>query len=213
MLQHTRKRLAPLAALAASAVFAAPAAAYVDEPETAVCKGSEQWCTATFSLAGGAANKRLTVKLPNRRLKLVQVIATPTEIDGAYLLGRGRYARGGAAYMTMLNAVASLDRRAKLRLRFATPNRARRCDTGRLDARLTVEINGRVQQRGAFNCRQARKVADAWTQRSGGRSMTINDVGYRCRIVARTPQNVACVGGGTVVRFAALDAKLGARVI
>ena len=52
-------------------------------------QGGESTCTATFSLAGGASNKRLTVELPGTNLKLVAHVVTPHWVSGAYSLSRG----------------------------------------------------------------------------------------------------------------------------
>lgn len=205
---RTRARGALLAAAAIAVALAVPGAASAAGSATAVCRGGEQSCTATFSLGGGASNKRLTVQLPGTNLKLVGHSVSPHWVAGAYSLSRGAYSLGGSVYTTTLNAVQSIPRGAKLRLEFAVVQQALNCGgihTG--VAYLTIARAGAMQARGAFGCPQAADLADTWLLRfRAGESIasfSVNDVGYACKLVPRIPQNMQCTGGGTVVRFAA----------
>jgi hypothetical protein len=207
MLHRKLSRLAPAAIVAAGALAIIPTAAEAAGSARAVCKGTERSCTATFSLAGGASNKKLVVQLPGTNLKLVNVSATPSYVHGAYALGRGRFSLGGSVYTTTLNAVESIGKGAKLRLQFGGPNNSLNCGgihTG--VGYLTIATAGSVQQRGAWGCPQAAAVADTWNLRfrdgESTRRFSVDDVDYRCKLVPRVPQNFACSGGGTVVRFA-----------
>jgi hypothetical protein len=197
-------RLAPLAVLAAGAL-ALPGAAGAAGSARAVCRGTDQSCTATFSLAGGASNKTLTVQLSGTNLKLVHASATPAFVHGAYSLGRGRYSLGGSVYTTTLNAVQSIPKGAKLTLEFASPQRSLNCGgilTGVGYLTITKTGNG---PRNAFGCPQAAAVGQTWALRfrdfESVERFSVNDIAYSCRVVARVPQNMACTGGGAVVRF------------
>jgi hypothetical protein len=203
-----RARGALLAAAAIAALLVVPGSASAAGSATEVCRGGESSCTATFSLAGGASNKRLTVELPGTNLKLVAHSVTPPWVAGAYSLSRGAYSLGGSVYTTTLNAVQSIPRGAKLRLEFAVEQQSLNCGgihTG--VAYLTIARSGSTQARGAFGCPQAADVADTFLLRfragESVKSFSVNDVRYACKLVPRIPQNMQCTGGGTVVRFAA----------
>lgn len=205
---RTRRRGALLAAAATAVLLVMPGAASAAGSATAACRGGERACTATFSLAGGASDKRLVVHLPGTNLKLVAHSVTPHWIAGAYALSRGGYSLGGSVYTTTLNAVQSIPRGAKLRLEFAVQQQSLDCGGIRTGvAYLTIARSGPMQASGAFGCPQAADVADTWGLRfRAGESIasfSVNDVRYACRLVPRMPQNMQCSGGGTVVRFAA----------
>ena len=200
------------ALLAATAIVIAlllvPGAASAAGSATALCRGGENSCTATFSLAGGASNKKLTVQLPDTNLKLVAHSVTPHWVAGAYSLSKGTYSLGGSVYKTTLNAVQSIPTGARLRLDFAVEQQSLNCGGIRTGVGyLTIARSGATQARGAFGCPQAADLADTWLLRfRAGESIasfSVNDVGYACKLVPRIPQNMQCTGGGTVVRFAA----------
>lgn len=205
---HRTRAVGALIAAAAAALLALPAAASAAGSATAVCSGGEMACSATFSLAGGASNKRLTVELPGTSLKLVSHTVTPHWVAGAYALSSGRYSLGGSVYTVTLNAVQSIPRGAKLRLEFAVEQTSLNCGgihTG--VGYLTISRIGATQAPGAFGCPQAADLADTFLLRfragESTRSFSVNDVRYTCKLVPRIPQNMQCTGGGTVVRFAA----------
>ncbi len=204
---RTRGLRALLAAAVAAALLVVPATASAAGSATARCVGNESTCGATFSLAGGASNKRLTVQLPGTNLKLVAHVVSPHWVAGAYSLSRGSYSLGGSVYTTTLNAVQSIPRGAKLRLEFAMQQQSLNCGgihTG--VGYLTISRVGAVQARGAFGCPQAADLADTGVLRfragESVRSFSVNDVRFACKLVPRIPQNQQCTGGGTVVRFA-----------
>jgi hypothetical protein len=202
---RTRAIGALTAALLLAALLAIPAGASAAGSATARCTGGATTCTATFSLAGGASNKRLTVELPGTNLKLVSHSVTPHWVAGAYSLSRGAYSLGGSVYTTTLNAVQSIPRGAKLKLSFAVEQQSLNCGgihTG--VGYLTIERAGATQARGAFGCPQAADVADTFLLRfraGEGANFSVNDIRYVCKLIARVPQNMQCTGGGTVVRF------------
>ena len=205
---HRRRATPLLAAAAIAALLLVPAAASAAGSATAVCRGGESSCTATFSLTGGASNKKLTVQLPGTNLKLVAHSVTPHWVAGAYSLSRGAFSLGGSVYTTTLNAVQSIPGGAKLRLEFAVEQQALNCGGIRTGVGyLTIARSGATQARGAFGCPQAADLADTWLLRfRAGESISsfsVNDIRYACRLVPRIPQNMQCTGGGTVVRFAA----------
>jgi hypothetical protein len=193
------------AAMAACATaFATQASAQVRSLD---CRGSERSCRAVVSLAGGASNELLRVALPGTNLRLISITVRPHWIRGAYSLGRGRYSLGGSLYSVRLNAVRAIPRGARLTLRFESPVRSLACRsiTRNVSYISISRLPGR-QARGAFSCQQAHAVTQTWALRFrtglSDRSFRVNDIRYRCTLVARVPQNLRCDGGGTRLRFA-----------
>jgi hypothetical protein len=203
-ISHVSRAL-PLAAVLAGLTFTGTASA-AGRVEVE-CRGSEQSCVATVSLAGGASNKKVLVELPGTNLKRVHVSVSPAWAHGAYSLSKGTYSLGGSLYTTTLNAVESLPKGAKLRIEFAQPTHGLDCGgiysgVGYLTTAITVgEANA-----GAFGCPQAVRVARQWLKQFNAgkstRTVKANTITYTCKVVPRIPQNIACTGDGTVVRFA-----------
>jgi hypothetical protein len=207
-----RQAMAAAVAGAAAAGLAAPAAQAQGAraaigAASARCVGSEHLCGVSFSLAGGASNKRLTVNLPGTNLHLLNRFATPLSVQGAYRLSAPRFSLGGSVYSVTLNAVASIRAPARLNLVFGDPTTTRRCPTppGAVSSlSVTIQVTGYV--RAAFSCIQASAVGRAFSARFS-RHMSVatlvaNGRVYHCALVPRVPQNYACRGGGTLVRFA-----------
>ncbi|MDO8213226.1 hypothetical protein [Conexibacter sp. CPCC 206217] len=197
-------RFAPLAVLAAGAL-AVPTAAQAAGSATAVCKGSEHSCTATFSLAGGASRKKLSVELPGTsELRLISVNVTPSYVDGAYNLYNPNYSLGGSLFTSTLDAVKSIPKGAKLILKFGTPERMLNCGGIRTGvSSLIVETTGNGATR-AFSCPQAAGVAKTWLKRFNAyqdpEKFSYRGVAYKCRVVP-FPSNINCTGGSTLVSF------------
>lgn len=81
---HSRLLRSAIAALATCMIAGTLAAtAGAAGSATATCRGSANLCEATFSLAGGASNKRLTVQIPVTNIRLLGVNATPAYVNGA----------------------------------------------------------------------------------------------------------------------------------
>lgn len=198
-------RILPLVLLAAGAL-ALPAAAGAKGSATAVCKGTEQSCTATFSLAGGASNKQITVELPGTDLKLVHTHATPDYLNGAYLINNAGYSLGGSVWSATLNAVAFAPKGSTVALRFARPQRELNCPATKVAEFVTVARTGRAAA-GAYSCARAGAVTKAFMRavRNGAPVRTVKAGGatYRCRLQTKPgPQPFACTGAGTTIRFA-----------
>lgn len=199
-------RLAPLAVIAAGAL-AAPTAAQAAGTETAVCKGSEARCTATFSLGGGASNKTLKVELPGTSsLRLIGVNSTPAYTAGAFDIDGGGYSLGGSLFTLKLNAVKSLPKNAKLILEFGTPERLLNCGgihTG--VGSLMIETTG-LGNTPAFGCPQAAGVARTWLKRFNAykqvERFSVRGVAYRCKVVPFAV-NINCTSNSTKVAFSA----------
>jgi hypothetical protein len=199
--RHLRWALGGLAGLALTATFAAPAQAAGSA--TATCKGSPRLCEATFSLAGGASNKRLKVELPGTNLKLLAYNATPAYVHQAYRLSGGRFALGGSEFLVTLNAVDYMPAGARLHLFFGAPGSGRKCGNTPLPFLSIHTLNPGA----SISCTRARAVAAAWLARFKAHlvvsSITAQGVGYRCKLVPTLPQNTQCDGGGTRVKFSA----------
>jgi hypothetical protein len=84
----------------------------VDElrPVGVRCRGGASVCRARVSLAGGASNKRVTIRLTDSALRLVSVRPNRRSLRGAYGLSDQRLARGGSRYRFILNAVQTIPR-------------------------------------------------------------------------------------------------------
>ncbi len=87
---------------------------------TVRCRGNARLCTAQVSIAGGASNRKLIIKLTDTNLRLTSVTAVPKRSSSAYLLSGGHYALGGSEYIVSLNAVRSNPKGAHLILKFAS---------------------------------------------------------------------------------------------
>jgi hypothetical protein len=165
--------------------------------------GSEHLCGVSFSLVGGASNKRLTVNLPGTNMHVLNSFPTPLTLRGAYRLSAPRFSLGGSVYSVTLNAVGSI-RVGRLAFVFGDPTTTRRCPTppGAVSSlSVSVVITGYV--RAAFNCTQASAVGSAWETRflhhQSWATLMVNGRVYHCRAIPSL--RYACAGAGTVVRF------------
>lgn len=204
MTTRTVRRALPL--LAGCAIVAATAAtAQGAGSATATCRGTDTSCEATFSLAGGATEKTLTVRLPAAGMRRIAVNATPAQVHGAYLLTGGRFSSGGTVYTATLDAVQSIPRGARLVLTFGHPSAVLRCgDIPNGVSYLSIAQTGSVRP-GSFGCSMARTFGTAWTAafRAHRSTETVTAAGitFACKLVPRLPQNLVCDGGNLRVRF------------
>jgi hypothetical protein len=203
-MRHTKfARLATLGMLAAGSL-ALPAAAQAAGSATAVCRGTEQSCTATFSLAGGASRKKLTVELPGTNLKLIGVTASPAYVEGAYQVYDPGYSLGGSVFTSKLNAVKSIPKGAKLELRFGHPQTMLNCGGIHTGVSYLVVVNTGGASRAAYSCPQAAGVGTTWLKRFNAyknvERFSVRGVSYTCKVVPH-PANILCTGGKTEVSF------------
>jgi hypothetical protein len=172
---------------------------------SATCRGSEALCEATFSLAGGASNKRLTVQLPGTNLSLLAVNAMPAYVHGAYWLFGGRFTTGGSVYTVNLDAVDGIPAGAKLIMTFGHPSTGLRCGSipGGVSFISIFQI-GPVRP-GSYSCNEAKTLARAWLAKFKAhlvvRTVSAGGITFRCGLVPRLPQNLECNGGNLRVRF------------
>lgn len=101
--------LVPHAAAGARASSTAEEAATIAQ-RTVTCRGSANVCRARVSLAGGAANERVVIRLTDTNMRLVSVKPNRKYLRGAYLVSKGRFRLGGSEYVFRLNAVQSIPR-------------------------------------------------------------------------------------------------------
>jgi hypothetical protein len=87
------------------------------------CNGSAGSCQAQVSIAGGARDRKLIVRLPAGDLRLQSISARPRSAVGTYDVSDGHFARGGSEYVAMFNAIGSEPRSSRLTLRFSVPPR------------------------------------------------------------------------------------------
>lgn len=202
----TRPFRRALPVLAGCALIAAGAAtAHAAGSATATCTGGDTSCEASFSLAGGASEKALTVRLPATNLRLIAVNATPAHVRGAYLLSDGRFTPGRSRYTATLDAVQGVPANARLVLTFGHPSAALRCgDIRNGVSYLSIAQTGSVRP-GSFGCDMARTLGSTWIARFRAHrsveTVTAAGITFTCRLVPRLPQNFVCDGGNLRVRF------------
>ena len=90
-------------------------------PVTVRCRGGAGSCRARVSLAGGASEKRVVIRLSDSDLRLVSVRPNRRSLRGAYGLFGQQLRAGGTEYTFGLNAVQSIPRGAHLTLTFSRP--------------------------------------------------------------------------------------------
>ena len=71
-----------------------------------------------------------------------------------------------------------------------------------------IAKHGPKLTRGAFGCQSANAVSNTWMLRFNDRMQvqrfSVDSIGYRCsRSAPMLPRNTQCIGGGTLIRFAA----------
>ena len=190
------------AASVAAAMLVAPAAAGAAGTGDVSCKGNARSCVATVDLRSGAP-EQLTIALPGNQLRLIATQTRPNYAFGSFRLTGERFTEGRSRFVAQLEMPHGDPEAERLTLHFARPDTARRC--GRKSDDLLIENAGARAARGAYRCAQAGAVRRAAIKRLiAGQTrprVSVGTVSYRCRTVARIPQNMACGGGGTVVRF------------
>jgi hypothetical protein len=82
------------------------------------CRRNGRSCRARIELAGGASNRKITIRLTDTDLQLASVKAYPSSSRSAYSLSGGRFKLGGSEYVATLNAVQSNPRGSHLILTF-----------------------------------------------------------------------------------------------
>ena len=92
-------------------------------PAAVRCRGGSTACRARVSLAGGASNKRVVIRLPDAHLRLVAVRASRRTLRGAYGLSGQSLRQGGSEYVFRLDAAQSIPRGSYLLLTFRSIGR------------------------------------------------------------------------------------------
>ncbi len=113
----SRRLLIAVAAGVAATALIGSAGALGAGSQTVACTGGASQCTAKVSLAGGASNKVITVKLTDTNLHLASKSA-PKADKGAYSITKAKYTMGGSMYTFTLNAVGSIPKGTMLTLIF-----------------------------------------------------------------------------------------------
>jgi pimeloyl-ACP methyl ester carboxylesterase len=85
---------------------------------TVRCRGGPSLCRARVSLAGGASNKKVVVRLTDTDLRLVSVRPNRRSLRGAYGLFANRLRHRASEYVFRLNAAQSIPRGSDLLLEF-----------------------------------------------------------------------------------------------
>jgi pimeloyl-ACP methyl ester carboxylesterase len=118
--------------LVAASLAGAPAAASRDAPVSAAgapaeveCRGSVALCRARVSLAGGARNRRVVVRLSGPDLALASARPNRRSLRGAYLLEKRHLSADGLRYVVRLTADQAIPRGSFVILTFRAPARPR----------------------------------------------------------------------------------------
>ncbi len=110
--------LAALGAVATVAITAAPAGAA--RSQTVRCIGTSDYCGASVSIAGGAANRVVTVNLSGTNLQAIGAYAVPGTARRGFSITNARLRLGGSQYRFTLNALRSNPRGARLVILFGS---------------------------------------------------------------------------------------------
>ena len=87
-------------------------------PATARCRGGPGLCRARVSLAGGASNKRVVIRLPDTDLRLSSVRPNRRSLRGAYGMFANHLRHRGSEFVFRLNAAQSIPRGSHLTFTF-----------------------------------------------------------------------------------------------
>ncbi len=87
-------------------------------PASVDCRGGASSCRAKVSLAGGASERKVVVRLPDTNLRLVSARPNRRSLHGTYGLSGSRVRRGGSQYVFRLDAAQSTGPRSQLVLTF-----------------------------------------------------------------------------------------------
>jgi len=85
---------------------------------TVRCRGGPSRCRARVSLAGGASNKRVVIRLSDTDLRLVSVRPNRSSLRGAYGMFANRLRHRGSEFLFRLNAAQSIPRGSHLTFTF-----------------------------------------------------------------------------------------------
>jgi hypothetical protein len=83
------------------------------------CRGTARACEARISIAGGASNRKVIIRLTSRGLRFRSVTAIPRTPQLGYSLNDGHFRRSSSEYAVTLNAAQSNPRGSRLILTFA----------------------------------------------------------------------------------------------
>ena len=83
------------------------------------CRGGARSCRATISLAAGARNREIVIRLTDTDFSLRSIKAPPKPKHAAYSLTNGHFTHGGSEYVVTLNAARSSPPGSHLTLTFA----------------------------------------------------------------------------------------------
>lgn len=111
------------AAFACAATLASATPALGAGRQTVRCVGAADFCTASVSLAGGAAGKVVTVRLTGTKLRLVRVTALNALAERPYAIDDASMRRGGSQFRFTLDAPKANPKGARLVLQFAAGRR------------------------------------------------------------------------------------------
>jgi hypothetical protein len=109
--------------LGAVVVLAGVGPADAGRPLTVRCVGTEDYCGAAVSIAGGKQSRVVTINLTGTNVKLMSMSAIPAASRGSFLISEASYKLGGSQFRFRLNTVRTNPRRARIILTFAAGTR------------------------------------------------------------------------------------------
>jgi pimeloyl-ACP methyl ester carboxylesterase len=86
------------------------------------CTGGRVFCQATVGIAGGASQKKVTIRLRNDDLRLVDIQPNRRELLGTYDLGTARRRKDRNEVITTVSAVQATPPGSRLIFTFRAPN-------------------------------------------------------------------------------------------
>jgi hypothetical protein len=117
------RRLASAAVVIGTAgVLLSVATAGAARTQNVRCVGTADFCGASVSIAGGASNRVVNVRLTDTNLRLVRVSVIPAASRRGVSITKASYRLGGSQYRFTLNAVRAIPRGARIVLIFAAGN-------------------------------------------------------------------------------------------
>ena len=149
---HSRRGVASIGAVVVVTSVALIASAAASAQGVVTCQGGSKSCKARVSIAGGASNRQVVIRLSDTDLRLVSVRPNRRSLNGAYSLSRERFQDGGSAYAFTLNAAQAAPRGSQVILTFRSPGGGgntvvKRCTGGVESCRARVSLAGGASNR------------------------------------------------------------------
>ena len=149
---HRRRRGASVGAVLVVTSVALSSGPPASAQGVVTCEGGSNSCQARVSIAGGASNRQVVIRLSDTDLRLVSVRPNRRSLKGAYSLSREQFRDGGSEYAFTMNAVRAAPRGSQLILTFRSTEGGgntvvTRCTGGVESCRARVSLTGGASNR------------------------------------------------------------------